>query len=108
MADAAAADYYIAMITRESILENREAILQIAHRYGATNIRMFGSVARGDADEKSDVDFLVRFDPSRSLFDHGGLIVDLEELLGVKVDVVSEAGMNQRFRDQVMPEVVAL
>lgn len=96
------------MITRESLLEKRGEILRIADRYGAHDIRIFGSVARGDATESSDLDLLVRFDPGRSLFDHGGLLVDLEELLGVTVDVVSEGGMRERFRDHVLNEAVAL
>jgi predicted nucleotidyltransferase len=96
------------MNTCESIRQKREAILEIARHHGASNVRIFGSVARGDATENSDIDLLVRFNPSRSLFDHGGLIVDLEELLGVKVDVVSEAGMRDRFRDEVAREAVPL
>ncbi len=67
-----------------------------------------GSVARGEAREDSDVDMLVRFDPSRSLFDHGGLIDDLETLLGTPVDEVSEAGMRQRVRDYVARETIVL
>ena len=75
---------------------------------GFHDVRIFGSVARGDSTESSDLDLLVRFEQGRSLFDHGGLLVDLEELLGVKVDVVSEGGMRERFRDGVLREVVAL
>jgi hypothetical protein len=71
-------------------------------------VRLFGSVARGENTETSDVDVLVRFDPDRSLFDHGGLIADLEDLLGVKVDVVSEGGMRERFRMRILGEAVAL
>ena len=96
------------MITREAIREKRDAILRIAGHYGAHEVRIFGSVARGDATESSDLDLIVRFDPGVSLFDHGGMIVDLEELLGVKVDVVSEAGMRDRFRERVLHEAVAL
>ena len=96
------------MVTRESIQQMRDAIIELARHHGASNIRLFGSVARGDATESSDVDLIVRFDPSRSLFDHGGLIVDLEELLGVKVDVASQAGMRERFRDHVMKDVIPL
>lgn len=65
------------MITREPLLQKREAIVEIARRYGAHDIRIFGSVARGDATESSDLDLIVRFDPDRSLFDHGGLVMDL-------------------------------
>ncbi len=96
------------MITRQQLAERREEILAVARRYGAHDIRIFGSVARGDQNEGSDLDLIVRFDPDRSLFDHGGLLMDLEELLGVKVDIVSEGGMRPRFRDYVMNEVVPL
>ncbi len=77
-------------------------------RHGASDVRIFGSVARGDATEASDVDLIVRFDPERSLFDHGSLIDDLEELLGVEVDVISEGGMRDRFRANISKEAVTL
>ena len=96
------------LVTRQSLSRQREAILQIARRHGAYDVRLFGSVARGDNTEASDVDVLVRFEPGRSLFDHGGLIADLENFLRVKVDVVSEGGMRERFRKHVLPEAVAL
>lgn len=96
------------MITRKSIEKQRRAIMEIARRYGASDIRIFGSIARGDATEFSDMDLIVRFDPGRSLFDHGGLIMDLRDLLGVKVDVISEGGMRPRFRQHVMKEAVPL
>lgn len=96
------------MITQETIRQNRDTILQIAARHGAHDIRVFGSVARGDATESSDLDLIVRFEPGRSLFDHGGLMVDLEELLGVEVDVVSESGMRDRFRAHVIKEAIPL
>jgi predicted nucleotidyltransferase len=91
-------------ITRQALKQRREEILEIARRHGAHDVRLFGSVARGDNAETSDLDILVRFDPERSLFDHGGLIADLEDLLGVKVDVVSEAGMRERLRMRVLSE----
>ena len=96
------------MITEQIIREKRDAMLEIARRYGAHDIRVFGSVARGDAAENSDLDLIVRFEPGRSLFDHGGLIMDLQDLLGVRVDVVSEGGMRERFRNHVMKEVIPL
>lgn len=96
------------MITSETIRQKRDEILEIASRYGARDVRIVGSVARGDVTEESDLDLIVRFEPGRSLFDHGGLIVDLEELLGVKVDVISERGMRDRFRDRVLKEAVPL
>ena len=96
------------MIQDRLLNERREDILRLAARHGVHNVRVFGSVARGDAGESSDLDLIVRFDPDRSLFDHGGLLMDLQELLGVKVDVISEAGMRERFRDHVMKEAIPL
>ncbi len=96
------------MITRETIRQKRDAILEIARRYGAHDVRIFGSVARGDTTEVSDLDLIVRFEPSRSLLDHAGLIGELEDMLGVKVDVVDEDGMRPRFRKAVMREVMPL
>ena len=96
------------MLTRDILHERRDEIIKIANRYGAHDVRIFGSVARGDAHATSDLDLIVRFDPDRSLFDHGGLIVELEELLGIKVDVVSENGLRERFRASVALEAVPL
>jgi predicted nucleotidyltransferase len=86
----------------------REEILQVAANRGARNVRVFGSVARGDSDEKSDVDFLVELDPGRTLFDLSGLLLDLESLLHVSVDVVTERGLRPRVRDRVLAEAVPL
>jgi predicted nucleotidyltransferase len=76
---------------REEVLELRhQEILALAARQGARNVRIFGSVARGEADEASDPDLLVDLEPGRSLFDLGALLIKLEEVLGCKVDVVTE------------------
>lgn len=88
--------------------ERRHEILRIAERRGARNVRIFGSVARGDADAASDVDLLVDLDPDRSLLDLGGLWSDLNVLLGVRVDVVTERGLRERIRAQVLREAVPL
>jgi predicted nucleotidyltransferase len=96
------------MMTAASVRDHRDAILEIARRYGAHDIRIFGSVARGDATESSDLDLIVRFEPGRSLFDHGGFLMDLRDLLGVKVDVISEGGLRDRFREHVMKEAIPL
>ncbi len=88
--------------------EKRAEILQIAERHGAKNVRVFGSVARGEADEQSDVDFIVDMEAGRSLLDLGGLWYDLNELLGVKVDLVTEKGLKKRIRERVMREAVPL
>ena len=96
------------MITQTDIRASREEIIAIGRRYGATDFRIFGSVARGDADERSDLDLLVRFEPDRSLFDQGGLLMDLRELLGIKVDIVSEGALTGRFGQLVEKEAVPL
>jgi uncharacterized protein len=96
------------MITRERLTQKREAILDAARRRGACNVRIFGSVARGDASKLSDVDFLVTFEPGRSLFDHGGLVMELRDLLGERVDVVDEEGMRPGFREQALKDAVPL
>ena len=86
----------------------REEILRIARAHGARNVRVFGSAARGDADETSDVDFLVEFEPGTSLLQHGAMIAELEELLGRKVDVAPEKTLRERVRDRVLREAVPL
>jgi hypothetical protein len=86
----------------------RELIVGLAARRGAYNVRVFGSVARGENDPDSDVDFLVDVEPGRSLSDLGGLLMDLEQALGTKVDVVTERGLRLRVRERVLGEAVAL
>jgi predicted nucleotidyltransferase len=92
----------------EIIGDKRDAILALAAKYGAFNVRVFGSVATGEADEASDVDFLVDMEPGRSLFDLGGLLMDLQALLGREVDVVTEAGLRERIRQRVCDQAVRL
>ena len=86
----------------------REAILDIARRHGAHNVRVFGSVARGEAGDASDVDVLVDLEPDRSLLDQAALLVDLQDLLGRRVDVATEAGLRERIRAIVLREAVPL
>ena len=92
----------------ELLQSNREEILRIAARHGAYNVRIFGSVARGEADKQSDIDFLIDMEPKRSLLDLAGLLVELEELLGCKVDVVPEDSLRKRIKDRVLREAIAL
>ncbi|MGI8687398.1 MAG: nucleotidyltransferase family protein [Thermomicrobiales bacterium] len=92
----------------ELLRERREEILQIAERHGARNVRVFGSVARGEADEKSDIDFLVEMERGRSLFDHVALIRDLEHTLAMRVDVATVGGLKERMRDRVLREAILL
>jgi uncharacterized protein len=96
------------MVTREFLARYRDEILKIARRHGANDLRIFGSVARGDATEHSDLDVVVRFDSHRSLLDHAALIADLEDLLGVSVDVIDADGMRPRFRAVVDREALPL
>ncbi len=90
------------------VLAKKKDILKIAARHGARNIRIFGSVARGEARLDSDVDFLVDMEPGRTLFDMGGLLMDLRDLLGLEVDVVTEQGLKPRIRDRVLKEAELL
>jgi hypothetical protein len=92
----------------ELLGKKRAEILHIAARYGARNVRIFGSVARGEAGPESDIDVLVDLEPGRSLFDLGGLLMDLQELLGRKVDVATEKGLRPRIRERVLREAVPL
>ena len=71
-------------------------------------MHVFGSVVRGEADEQSDIDLMVDFEPGRSLLDHAGLWLELQDLLGVKVDVVSRRGIKARIRERVLQEAVSL
>jgi len=94
------------MTTEQLVQSKREEILRVSARHGARNVRVFGSVARGEADEASDIDFLVEMEPGRSLLDLGGLQVDLESLLGRRVDVVTVRGLKARIRSTVLREAV--
>lgn len=97
------------MVDSIMLLRNkRKDILRIASKYGARNVRIFGSLARGDAREDSDIDFLVDMEPGRSLFDLGGLLMDLQNLLAQKVDVVTEKGLRPRIRDRILKEALPL
>lgn len=96
------------MTLRELLTAKREAILRLAARRGAGNVRIFGSAARGENDAASDVDFLVDLEPGRSLLDLGRLQRDLEELLAAKVDVVSSRGLRERVRERVLRDAVSL
>jgi predicted nucleotidyltransferase len=88
--------------------DKRDEILNIAARHGASNVRVFGSVARGEATAQSDVDFLVELERGRSLLDHAALMIDLEGLLGRRVDIATERGLKPRFREDILREAVRL
>jgi uncharacterized protein len=92
----------------ELLKEKREEIIRVAAKYGASNVRIFGSVARGEERPDSDIDLLIDLEKGRTLFDLAGLILDLEALLGCKVDVTTEGGLKPRIRDSVMRDLVSL
>jgi uncharacterized protein len=96
------------MVTLDAIRGRRRRLLTVAARHGARNLRVFGSVARGEADPASDLDLLVDLEPGRSLVDLGALLVELEAELGMRVDVVTEAGLRPVIRERVLRDAVPL
>ena len=96
------------MNIEKRITEKREEILEIAARHGASNVRVFGSVSRGESQESSDIDFLVDLEPGRDLIDLGAMLMDLQELLGCRVDTVTEPALHERIRGKVLQEAVRL
>lgn len=92
----------------DQLQERRAEIIAIAAKHGAYNVRIFGSVARNESDSASDLDLLVDMGPERSLLDLGGLLMDLQELLGCQVDVVTEKGLRGRIRERVLKEAIDL
>ncbi len=97
------------MVTLDILRKDlREEILDLARRRGARNLRVFGSVARGEANEGSDLDLLVDWEPGRSLLDHAGLVQDLQELLGTKVHVGTEKSLHWYVRDRILSEATPL
>ncbi|MGO9566492.1 MAG: nucleotidyltransferase family protein [Desulfomonilaceae bacterium] len=96
------------MGVEDQLKEKREEILRVAATHGARNVRIFGSVARGEADETSDIDFLVDMESDRSLLDVAALLTDLRELLGRRVDVVSEKGLYWLLKRRILKEAKPL
>lgn len=93
-----------AVTLRELLEQKRDEILRICAKYGARNVRVFGSAVRGEDQEGSDVDLLVDFEPGRSLLDQADLVLELEELLGRRADVVTEAGLSWLLRRRILNE----
>ena len=97
------------VVTLEQLLrERRDDIKRIAARHGASNIRVFGSVARGEAGPDSDIDILIDVGPTTSSWFPAGLILDLEDLLGRRVEVITEKALNPELRDHVLREAIPL
>lgn len=97
-----------AMALEQVLRNNRDEILTLAKQYGISNVRVFGSVVRGVADSKSDIDLLVDVVPGHTLFDLGEFLADLQSLLGHDIDVVTEKSLNNRIREHVMKEAIPL
>ena len=96
------------MDLEQLLKDKREEIVRLAAKHGAGNVRVFGSVARGEARTGSDIDLLVEVRPGMSLLDHAALIQALEEALGCRVDVVNDRALKQRLREQVLKEAIPL
>jgi len=92
----------------ETLKEKRDQIFTIARQYGARNVRIFGSIARGEGKRDSDLDVLVDLEPGRSLLDIIAIKQDLEDLLNTKVDVVTEAAVSPYIRDEVLRQAISL
>jgi hypothetical protein len=88
----------------ELVQQKKDAIRRIAQEHGATEIRLFGSVASGDESETSDIDFLVELEDGRSLLDLGGMLMDLQEELGVEVDLTTIASLPDEQRERLLRE----
>ena len=95
-------------MTLDDVRRRRSEILRAAARHGARDVRLFGSVVRGEAGEESDVDLLVRMEQGRSLLDRIELIQELEDMLHCKVDVVNERALHRLLRDRVLAEGIPL
>ena len=97
------------MLTLETLrTQRRDEIFRLAELRGAHNLRVFGSVARGEANDSSDLDLLVAWEPGRSLLDDAGLVQDLQELLGMKVHVGTEKSLHWYVRDRILREATPL
>jgi uncharacterized protein len=96
------------MTMQQLLSEKRDEIRRVAEKHGARNVRVFGSVARGEAGQESDLDILVDAGPETSSWFPAGLVLDLEEVLGCRVEVVTEKGLNPHVKSRVLQEAVPL
>lgn len=92
----------------ELLRQQRSEILKLASQHGARNVRIFGSAARGEAEADSDIDFLVELEPDRTLFDLGALLMDLQDLLGRKIDIVTDDSIYWLLRRKILKEAIPL
>lgn len=96
------------MSIEELLHDKRDEILSVAAKHGASNVRVFGSVARKEAGPGSDIDVLVEMERGRTLLDQAALMIDLQELLGCKVDIAVEGGLKEYLRERIMTEAIPL
>jgi hypothetical protein len=96
------------MTLEELRRSKRDQILRVAREHGAHNVRIFGSFARGEQNPASDIDLLVDLDPDRTLMDLGGLLMNLQEMLNVRVDVATEEMLRPRVRERVLCDALPL
>jgi predicted nucleotidyltransferase len=96
------------MLTLDDIIARRDEILRLAAKRRATNVRVFGSVARREATDKSDIDFLITPQPGCSLLDLGGLLADLEDLFKCKVDLITETGIKPRAKESILRDAIPI
>ncbi|MFC1794344.1 nucleotidyltransferase family protein, partial [Planctomycetota bacterium] len=96
------------MRVSELLRQQRNEILKLASQHGARNVRVFGSAARGEAGTDSDIDFLVELEPDRTLFDLGALVMDLQDLLDRKIDIVTDDSIYWLLRRKILKEAVSL
>ena len=96
------------MTLLERLRHRREDILRIVAKHGAFNVRVFGSVARGEAEPESDIDFLIEKGQTTSSWFPAGLVLDLEELLDRRVEIVTETALNQYVRERVLGEAIPI
>lgn len=96
------------MTELERIQQQKNNILAIARQHGLTHLRIFGSVVRGEETPQSDIDLLVDLEPGRSMFDLGGALIKLQELLSRKVDIVTERGLHWYLKEKIIQESVSL
>jgi predicted nucleotidyltransferase len=96
------------VVTLDTLRHDRAEILRLAGRRGARNLRVFGSVARGEANENSDLDLLVEWEPNRSLLDHAGLVEDLQDRLGLRVHIGTERSLHWYARERILREATPL
>jgi predicted nucleotidyltransferase len=96
------------MLTLDQVRSHRDQVLNLAEKRRIMNVRIFGSVARGDATNASDLDFLVTPKPGCSLLDLGGLLMDLQDLFNCKVDIVTDEGIKPRARENILRDAVPI